>query len=97
MMTTITCMNLLEDLPAFLWRHTSLVDSSDTPFVQLALNDYVGLASSDELSLLDFIRWEFTPEEICKIGLCPCWYLPVPLPQEPTLVLGRLTPPLKAT
>ena len=65
MMTTITCMNFLQDLPAFLWRHTSLVDSSDTPSVQLAINDCVGLASSDELSLLDLILWEFTPQEIC--------------------------------
>ena len=57
MITTIACMDLLQDLPAFLWRHTSLVDYIDTPSVQLAIDDCVGLAPSDELSLFDFIRW----------------------------------------
>ena len=76
MVTTITRMNLLQYLSALFWRHTPLVDSSDTPSVQLAINDCVGLASSDELSLFDFVLWESTPKEICKIGLYSSRYCP---------------------
>ena len=58
--------SLLQDLPTFLWRHISLIDSSDTPSVQLAINDCVVLAPSDELSLFDFILWEFTPRRYAR-------------------------------
>ena len=97
MMYTISCMNLLQNLPVFLWRYTPLVDSCGASVEQLPMDHCLRLASPDKLSFLDFVLWKFphTGDKqdmaLSKLGL-------------PELLLLMLTPgpekqapPLKAT
>ena len=60
-MTTGSRVDIIKDYLTFFWCYTLLTDSSRAFSIQLSLYDYKGLGSTDDLSSLFFVLWEFFP------------------------------------
>ena len=60
-MTTGPRVDIIKDHLTFFWCYTLLTDSSRAFSIQLSLYDCKGLGSTDDLSSLFFVLWEFFP------------------------------------
>jgi len=72
--TTGPRVDIIEDHSAFFWCDAFLADSSDTLSVKLSSHHSKGFGSTDDLTSLFFILWEFLPENICNVWHCPIGY-----------------------
>ena len=60
-MTTGPRVDVIKDYSTFLWRYAFLTNSSRAFSVQLSLYHSKGFGSTDDLSSLFFVLWEFFP------------------------------------
>ena len=72
MVATGPQVDVVEDHSTFFWCYAFLADSSYTFSKQLSSYHSKGFGSSDDLSGLLFILWEFLPKDICNV-----WHYPV--------------------
>ena len=70
-MTTGPRLDVIEDHSTFFWCYAFLTDSSHAFPEQLSSYHSKGLGSTDDLSSLFFILWEFLPKDIRNVWHCP--------------------------
>ena len=71
MVTTGPRVDVVEDHSTFFWCYAFLADSGYAFPEQLSSYHSKGLGSTDDLSSLFFILWEFLPENTRNIRHCP--------------------------
>ena len=71
MVTTGPRVDVIEDHSTFFWCYAFLTDSSHAFSKQLSSYYNKGLGSTDDLSSLFLILWEFFSEDVHNVGHCP--------------------------
>ena len=71
MVTTGPKVDVVEDHSTFFWCYAFLADSSYTFSEQLSSDHSKGFGSTDDLSSLLLILWEFSPKDIRNVWHCP--------------------------
>ena len=71
MVATGPRVDVVEDHSTFFWCYAFLADSSHTFSEQLSSYHSKGFGSTDDLSGLLFILWEFLPKDIRNVWHCP--------------------------
>ena len=71
MVATGPRVDIVKNYLTFFWRYTFLTDSSRAFSEQLSLYHGKGFGSTDDLSSLFFILWEFLSKNVRDIRYCP--------------------------
>ena len=71
MVTTGPRVDIIWDHSTFFRGDAALSDSRDTLPVELTLNGSEAFGSTDDLTRLLFILWEFLPEQVCYVRHSP--------------------------
>src|SRR3954462_15841709 len=71
MVTTSPRVDIIKDYLTLVWCYTLLTDSSRAFSIQLSFYDCEGFGSTDDLSSLFLVLWEFFPQDIRDVRYRP--------------------------